>query len=162
MRPFAKKKAQPPRFSLLAGLLRALSQFYGAGLEVCLGLDSPGLGGNSITFFFLFSKSYSYLTLTFACSIMFYYSGNFLMLIVTAKIYSCEIPIAFWGNSEAELDIQEKSLQRRGESWESYAITCLNPALSSYEFTCHGQSPVAPWVCGIEDMGRKAFRKESK
>lgn len=56
MWPFAKKKAQLPRFSLLAGLLRALLQFYGAGLEVCLGLDSPGLGGNSIAFFLPFSQ----------------------------------------------------------------------------------------------------------
>lgn len=33
-----------------------------------------------------------------------------LMLVVTAKIYSWKIPIAFRGNSGAELDILEKSL----------------------------------------------------
>lgn len=111
------KNAQPPHSFLLEELLQAPLQFYGAGMEVRLGLDSPILGGNSITLFFHFSKSYSYLSLTFASSIMFYYSRNLLTLAVTARIYSCKIPVAFRSNSESQLDSQEKSLQRRGESW---------------------------------------------
>ena len=91
---------------------------------------------------------------------MFSYWRNLLTLIVTARIYSCKIPIAFWGISEAGLDIQEKPLWSKGASCESCAITSLNPALSSYEFACHGQSPVAPWVCGTEDIVRKALRKQ--
>lgn len=71
-----EKKKHPARTLFPPNKLQALLQFYGTGMEVCLGLDSPDLAGNSITFFLHFSKSYFYLSLTFACSIMVYYSRN--------------------------------------------------------------------------------------
>lgn len=39
------KNAQPPHSFLLEELLQTPLQFYGAGMEVRLGLDSPILGG---------------------------------------------------------------------------------------------------------------------
>lgn len=75
MWPFEKKKHPAPAI-FPSNKLQALLLFYGTGMEVCSGLDSSGLGGNSITFFFHFSKSCFYLPLAFACNIMVYYSIN--------------------------------------------------------------------------------------
>lgn len=80
---------------------------------------------------------------------MFYYSRNLLLVIVTARIYGCKIPIAFQGNSEAVRHPGEITAEKGRKLGELCCHLPKPSALILGELVCHGQSLVVP--LGLQD-----------
>lgn len=122
---------------------------WGWGTELCLGLGLPLLGGKSITFFFQFSKSIPIFSYHLPGELCFTTQETCFLVIVTARIYRCKIPIAFQGNSEAVRHPGEITAEKGRELGELCCHLPKPSALILGELACHGQSLVVP--LGLQD-----------